>query len=32
MYQADVAAKTVLVLRPAGLRTISWLPRPRVRG
>jgi hypothetical protein len=32
MYQAAIAAKTAFVLRLAGRRTISWLPRPRVQG
>lgn len=32
MYQAAVAAKTAFVLRSAGPRTASRLPRPRVQG
>jgi|GEM_PF-3897545 len=32
MIQAAIAAKTALVLRPAGRRAGSWLPRPLVQG
>lgn len=32
MYQAAIAAKTAFVLRLAGPRTVSRLPRPRVQG
>lgn len=32
MYQAAIAAKTAFVLRPAGPRAVSRLPRPRVQG